>query len=313
MSVNTLEAAATVLGRPELVKAGSADYTFLTKEATFASFVTAVVKQASAETRAQCAEYAKFWGILDACKTAEAKLAAYVPAEIPDSAYALNETFGTEKIQKYACVSADTTVAAATSFVENRAAYPLSWRKTAAVKLLTKAARYEANLPEYVDTYLHKAAGYACPTEQSVEDAVIARMNLLIKVAETDLTLALTEMVGAFHDETVQYDDSIVKTAVDLLDRVDSHYGLSVAYGAGLALPEEMCVRTLPALAKTAAELTNDVVHMTNGQDLRVSTLSKTALAAVEAKLAGMDAAELADVLPTLPRGDADLLCRLAG
>jgi len=313
MSAITLETAATILGRPELVKTGADNYTFISKDATLISYVRASVKQASADIQDQCARYAKFWGIHDDCVAAVTKLAAYKAQELSDSVYALNESYGDEKIQKYACVNAETTVDAATAFCENRASYPMSWRKTASIKLLAKAARYNANLPAYVESYLHKAAGYAYPTMQSVEDAVISRMNRLTKSAEVDLTATLVELTAAFDSETTQFDPELVKTAVDLLDQVDTFYGLTGAYGTDLQLPEEMCVRTLPALAKQAAAETADTVNLSNGETIRLSTLTKEALAAVESKLAGMDASELADVLPTLPRGDADLLCRLVG
>ncbi len=313
MSAITLETAATILGRPELVKTGADNYSFISKDATLISYVTASVKQASAEIQDQCSRHAKFWGIHTECLAAVAKLAAYKPQELPDSVYALSEAYGDEKIQKYACVDANTTVDAAVAFCENRASYPLSWRKTASVKLLAKAARYNANLPEYVESYLHKAAGYAYPTMQSVEDAVVSRMNRLTKSAEVELTATLVELTASFDSEATQFDAELVKTAVDLLDQVDTFYGLTGAYGSDLQLPEEMCVRTLPALAKHAAAETADTVNLSNGETIRMSSLTKEALAAVESKLAGMDSSELADVLPTLPRGDADLLCRLVG
>jgi len=312
-SLTTVEAM-TVLGKPALIKqAQTADsgYTYGDRDATFVSYINAHLKQASAEEMQTAADYARFWNIVPECQAAMAKLAAYTPPETPDSAFALCVEHNGEVVRKYAAFNSDSTRDAAIAFFDNRTRYPLSWRTKTAAELLDRAEKHGVSLPAYVDTYLHKAANAGYPTEQSVEDILISRRDR-VKVAHAAEVERLTELFHALASEpSLQLNSRFVKQAMDCLENFDVACGLTDEYDNGMPLPEEVIAdnNVLPELQKVASA---SLVELINGTVMDVRSLTKTALAAVGAKLEKLSHAELVEILPTLPREDADLLVRLA-
>ena len=314
MPALTTSQALTVLGKSELIKQAQSvesGYSFDNRDATFVSYLHAHLQQADAGDLKKTATYAKFWGILSECEDAYRKVAAYEPPEIPDSVYALCIEYGDERIRKYAAFDADSTREAAEMFYENRTRYPLAWRTKVAAELLQRAETYDVMLPEYVNTYLHKAAGAGYPTEASVEDMLVSRRER-VKRAHAQEVQGLTDLFHILASEPrLQLDAGFVKQAMTCLENFDVACGLTDAYDAGLPLPEEIIAseNTLPHLQKLA---TSSVVELVNGTEINVRNLRKTALAAVDPKLEKLSHEELAEVLPTLPLEDANLLVRLA-
>jgi hypothetical protein len=309
----TLTEALSVVGKPLLIKqaADHSGYSFKTKDATYISYIDAFLKQASASELEEVTQYATFWNILPECKAAITKLAAYEPKATPDTAYALCEEVGDAKIRKYAAFDGDSTREAAIAFYDNRTRYPLEWRIKTAAELINRAEQFEAHIPEYINVYLHKAAGAGYPSEQSVEDMLISRREI-VKKAYAQETERLTDLLGLMaSDVKLQLSSSFVKQAVSCLENFDVACGLTDAYDQGLPLPEEMIdsQNILPELEKLAS---SSFVKLVNGAEIDVRGLRKTALAAVDPKLEKMGFNELVEVLPTLPREDADLLMHLA-
>lgn len=309
----TLTEALSVVGKPALVKQAGmhTGYSFKTKDATFISYVDAHLKQACAEELADAQKYASFWNILPECQEAMQKIASHTPRDTPDSVFAMCQPVGDDKIRKYAAFDAESTRNAGIAFYDNRTRYPLSWRTKTAAELINRAQKYGAALPEFVTTYLHKAAGAGYPSEKSVEDILVSRREL-VKSANSDETEKLTSFLDMLaSDVSLQFNSALVKQAVECLEGFDVACGLTDSYDRGLPLPEELIAseNTLPVLEKLA---TASFVQLVNGAEVDVRGLRKTALEAVDPRLGDMDFEELVDVLPTLPREDADLLLRLS-
>lgn len=311
MSLTLLEAL-SVVGRESLVKTAGTHtgYSFKTKDATFISYIDAHLKQASSQELEEAVNYARFWNILPECQEAMNKIAQHKPQETPDSIFALCQHIGSQKIRKYASYDADSTREAAIAFYDNRNKYPLSWRAKTAAELLNRAEKYEMEMPEYLNTYLHKAAGAGYPTEKTIEDILISRRES-VKLAYAEEVDKLSTLLGLMADDTaLQLNCTFVKQAVECLENFDVACGLTDAYDRGLPLPEELIAteNTLPALSKIA---NSSYAQLVNGVEIDVRSLRKTALAAVDPRLGNMDYEELVEVLPTLPYEDADLLVRL--
>jgi hypothetical protein len=100
----------------------------------------------------------------------------------------------------------------------------------------------------------------------------------------------------------------LVKQAVALLDQVDAEFCMQ---RFGVPLAEEMLAITEPELAKMAG-CSNVFVKLSNGKEVDASALTKGDLEAIDPKLASMSLDDLVEVLPTLPKPDADLLVRMA-
>lgn len=306
------EQAFKILGiKDAKVKTASAngeDYSFSDRDATFCSFVTAHVKHANEAVLQSCREHADFWGIRGKCDAAIEKLSNWQRPERPDTDFALVRS----GLRKFACYNADSTVEAAIDFHESRAKYPYAWRKEAATQLLARAEQFDANLPAYIETSLQKSAGFGYPTPESVEESLVCRLNQ-VKQAQDEYGEKLGQLLNHLIDNSdLRHDNDFVKCAMETLEQFDAQLGLTDRYDTDVLYPEDLISgeNTLGALTKQAAALSPSVT-LVNGADVDLGTLSKEALAAVDPGLAKMAEDELIDVLPTLPKGDADLLARL--
>lgn len=302
------------VGRPDLAKTASSRaeaYTFESRDATTVSFVQALIKNANAETVATCREHGRFWGISKQLSDVEQKLATYQPENVADTQFALVAEFEGQPVRKYAAHDRQSVAIAARQFYDDRASYPLAWRKTAAARLIGRAERFATVLPDYVETYLYKAAGLGYPTPETLETAYIQRDQMLGVEGREEMA-KLGELISVMSSrKDLQQDEEFVKAAIDALADIDQHFGLVDHYAnGGVGLPEDILADTLvlPALQKQAAA----ICRLINGHELNLTKLSAEVLNAIDPQLTKLSAHELAEVLPTLPKGDADMLVRLA-
>jgi hypothetical protein len=304
-------------GRPAYVKAASEQpyrepvgYPTRSREDTYLSWCRALQDGAGADVTQKIAEAGTFWGIKeDLDHAAKVWKTANETRQPTDDEYALVQEYRGGKVRKFAAYDAESTVKAAEAFYDHRAKYPYAWRKEAATTLLRKAASYKAVLPAYVDTYLHKAAGFGYPTVESIDAAMGSRLGH-VGHKHSETTDKLAEVLGMIADSPVlRYNDELVKTAMQIMDQFDHETGVSRHYGA-IPMPEDMIGVTEPELQKMAAEADSKVT-LVNGESVDLRDLDPAALAAVDASLSKLGREELRDVLPTLPRPDADLLIRL--
>ena len=300
----------TIVGRPKYVKVAAEQparaYGAESAEDVYLGYVTSM---AGGQDTTKWAQLARFWQIGEDVKTAqEAWEADQVPGQIPEEAYALSQELDGRKVRKYAAVDAQSTLEAADAFYENRWRYPYGWRKQAAANLLIKAASYEVELPEGVARYLHQAVGLGLPSEESIEGAVMARYRAAGHLA------GFEKLASALHTIAVnpelRVDREVVKVALQAMEDFD----LQVTYRdpSQRLLPETILDVLDDDLVKCASTMVSDHAELTNGQTVKISELAQDVLAAVSPELAGMSHEELRDVLPTLPRPDADLLIRLS-
>lgn len=312
MNVSSVDQAFAILGIKTIKTASASDkeeYGYGDRDQTFRSYVAAHVTNSPAEM-VKAAEHAQFWGITDKCRQAMEKLSSWRPAELSEADYALVKTAANGvSIKKYAAYDKKSTVKAATAFEDNKHCYPLEWRKEAAVRLLSRAKQYDADLPAYVWEGLHKSAGFGFASPESLERSFTQRMTAVMGNSKTAaLAPKLGEALEAIEDNPEKlYDLDFIKQAMETLERFDVAAGLT-----DMDLPEDLISGsfTVDKLEKVAS-VTKLAVELVNGKTVRVDQLSKEALATVDPGLASLSSEELADVLPTLPKGDADLLVRL--
>ena len=299
-------------GTPDFVKGASfsedGNYDFRTKEAAYVSYVKALIKQASGPEMEDCTHHARFWGIEMECAKAKQKFAELMTApELTDDDYAvLIPSAGGRKIQKFAAYDPSSTVQAAIAFYEQREKFPYSVRNEAATTLLHKAASYKVILPEYVQRYLEKAAALGAFDAQSLEDALIERDQSCNSDFKEQFEKVAVLLEDVINHEKLRTDHEFIKNACAVVDQYDAHSG----FKGGLI--EEAIGDDLIAsqLSKIAADQ-RFTIKLVNGHELDVRELKKEALAAVSPSLGIMAHVELVDVLPTLPRGDADLLTKI--
>jgi hypothetical protein len=341
MSLTDLHVLLGVTGRPSYVKAASEqvaeDAPVLpqacadgikgtlpcnSKEATFLSAAKvasarAAGKPYNTETEQGIMKFARFWQITDDVVAAQKKIAAAAePRTLGSSDFALNEVHQGTTLKKYAAYDGDTTTRAASAFYDNRHKYPLPWRQKTAKELIARATRFGVigDIPGNVSTYLHKAAGYAFPSQEAITNSLVCRLNRLPgskKVASEKLAAALGAIADAPH---LRYNHALVQDVLTLTDRFDHELKLAAHYGdEDVTLPEEMLDLTTPMIKHAGEVHRGGEVDLQNGSTVNVHFLTKEALEVVDPELAKMSKLKLAGVLPTLPRPDADLLCKAAG
>ncbi len=281
-----------------------------TKEAAFNSCILAADAGVTADVEANLKKLAHFWGISDDVsaawtKIAELKVKTASPDELGDDEYALVQEHGGKKIRKFAAFDMESTVSAAEAFYSKRHNYPFAWRKEAATRLLKMSSQHAVILPAYIQTYLLKAACVARPTADSVDEGLVQRMNLAHS-REDDVMDKVASLLNKVASAPDDFDSETVGEILALVDEADREVKLAQHYESGrVTLPEEMLV--VPPRVKVAAA----PIPLINGRSVEHSALTKEALAAVDEGLADLSFDKLAEVLPTLPRPDADLLSRL--
>ncbi len=307
----TLQAVVKATGIPEFVKCASipdaVEYAYDTKEATYLSYVQALVKNAGADVLSDACDYAKFWGIASDCAKAKEKIAQLLQTpELKDEDYALVACDGGVKIQKYAAYDALSTVNATEAFYENRDKYPFEWRHKVAQALLVKAAQYCAVMPAYLGRYLEKAAGFGAAGKEALEDALIQREQACPAEHSDSFDKIATVIEAMIADEHLRTDIDFVKDAMNSIDQFDTLIGYKDTLAEDI-IPDELVLTNL----QKAASADRNIVKLANGYELDVRDLDRNDLKIVDVKLASMSSEELIDVLPTLPRSDADLLTRI--
>lgn len=285
------------------------EYSFASRDATQCSFLKAMIGDTDVVVKKACVDHARFWGVLDECEAMLKKVAAYEPPSLHEHDFVLVlDGPGGERTCKYAAYDAESVIDAGVALHENRHHYPLALRKQAAEELLRRAEQHNVTLPEYVNQWLHKAAGFGFLSPESLLQVWADRAPYVNDAAALS---KLGEFVESVTGEAL-YDEELVKQAQHAIEAFDIEHGVHRHYADGVCLPEEIVDAALTACSlQKLAGVSKYAVLLTNGHTLDVTSLDPSRLEAIDPEMTKMGADELAAVLPTLPRPDADLLVRL--
>ena len=273
-----------------------------TKEATLVSFAYFVdqADQYDAVRRTKVAEQFKaklaFWNLEDAATEIVDSISA---ADAPKYALkvASHEMFG--------YTDGPSIVKAAQAFYDNRHKFPFEMRMKAARHFIVEGEKLAAAYPNDVVRLLEKCAVWAVPSADGLV-SVVASRAIDMKNSEQLHKLASAVKV-IVEDPTNLYDNVKVAAfldAVDAYDRLNKLTDSYVSYG----VPEEVCFEE--DTAKIASDLAS-TVRLTNGQEINLTDDFFRKLASADPDLAKSimgDREKARDILPTLPRPDADYL-----
>lgn len=310
MSTHSLSVsqALTLVGRHDLVKvaASQTSYVFKDKDTTLISFIKAAVSDP--DKLPMCRDYARFRGMLPQCEQILMKLGQPIaPGEVCDEDYALITTEKGHKHYKLAAYDEASTQHAAQALYDQRTVIPLSWRKTAAVNLINKAAKFDVKFPEYLDNYLHKAAGLGVSNPEAVNRICQDRLAYIHEKKASDAADFMTLLDKMAEDENLYMNPVFIKSAMEAIGRFDELLGLNAVYRT-ITMPEDLISTPTNQIEKLAGY--NPVVRLVNGAEVTISSLTKEALAAVNENLSHLEHDDLARILPTLPLEDANILTR---
>jgi hypothetical protein len=235
----------------------------------------------------------KYWGILtdfiDMQSTVIEKSAS-PKRELTDDDYAMVVNYGDERVRRFPVINASTV-------------------KKAAVNILKKAMVFKvSDIPANVLDYVVKAAG----AYMADRNHVATELRLRSLIYPDNLR---DNMRKAADVVETKMPDNLDKLCM-LLDGIDRSCKKYANYNGGLSMPEEVCYAGCTVKSASA----EPVVKLVTGTEYGLETLKKAGLKPfsvlpteyIEAIVANdkgdLDLEKVAQVLPTIPRPDAQLL-----
>lgn len=270
-------------------------------------------------------DLAFFHGISERISTLREKLAATqnLPEvdQLADDDFALIIERGDNKERHYPLRNALEVKAAAEMLEKYKDIIPYAHRQSMAEKVLEKASAYGAGLGD-LDAFLHKQAGHGAAAGLDVAQFLFDRARILKRANKLDFAESMAKMAKsvAGTPEIAHDSDRLVKLA-SLVDQVDRDSGLSRLID-DLQRPEDAF---FSITEKKASEMLAEHFTTTSGNIYKSADVDVLKLDAVrdimgkefaKAISAGglfVSPEKVAEIAPTLPRGDAEVFDRLLG
>ena len=277
-----------------------------TKEATLVNFAY-FVDQASAYSKDKAAKIASnfqekiaFWGLESAVEELINEVTHTDPVKF---------AMEVEGKKLYPYTDGKTLTKVAEAFVANKYKYPYQVRCKTAKHILKVANNLNAELPNDVVRYLKKAAGWAAADIGGMVSIVRNRAH---DTGRHKVASALEEIASTLNyfddNKAALFDTEKIGAFIEAIEAYDKDTQISSKYKS-IGVPEERIYSDMD-IEKVAAELKN-TVKMTNGVEVEVTDdlLSKIATADPSlGKDIGGSISKAVDILPTLPRPDADYI-----
>lgn len=270
-------------------------------------------------------DFAFVHGITDTIKGLRDKLATITKSASADASeddFALllsKDESDTGKAEKYYPLRNALEVKKAAEYLsEYKAELPYKYRQRMAEKILEKADVYGAGLGD-LDDFLHKQAGHGAAAAEEIAKMLFSRAKLMKRAKKVEYGIKMAEIARSVLDNNGVHDqDKLVKLAC-LVDDADRESGLN-RYLLDLPAVEDIFFNITE---KKASQLRSEHFATTSGNTYKLADTDKLKLAEVKA-LMGSDFAEaistgglfvspekLAEIAPTLPRGDATLFDKM--
>jgi hypothetical protein len=228
-------------------------------------------------------------------------------------------------VKRCPCHTKEAATKSATWLYENRLKFPLSIKRSAAALILKEAdlTQVDPKVASYVER-LAMADVYTAPISD-ITNALNSRLRYLRKSAKIKASPVGQDIVGALrdlHDTMLSESDGLCEKAADMaetIENVDLLLGVSDKWGKGFDAPEDICLKV--STAKLAEEKASQV-SLTNGKSVDLSSLSdddiSNALSMVGSYAVdyskpdqiNLDRSKVAELLPTLPKPDANLFLK---
>jgi hypothetical protein len=272
-------------------------------------------------------DFAFIHGISERMEQLKIKVAQDAPRditnELPDEQFGLildpMETASGERERRYPMRNALEVKKCAEYLKEYQADFPYKYRQKIAANILSCAEKYGAGLGD-LDSFIEKQAGQGSAATLEVGKLLFDRARLLKRAGKIEFAIKLAEMAKTVTGRDGALNDSkeLVKLAC-LVDDVDRETGLNRMVD-DLPRPEDVFFNLTEKVASTVR---SEHFSTTSGNIYKLADIEKLSLADVQ-DLMGTEFAnaistgglfvspeKVAEVVPTLPRGDAELFDRL--
>jgi hypothetical protein len=266
----------------------------------------------------QLAKAAQFWGVEDIAsqigsKAQQAVKEAAAQASNPDNYAMIFDGEFAGQSPQYPIHDAEAVAFSCKALYEQRHLWPLSLRKSAALRLIKRATELSCFPIDPSMVYMGKAAGI---TEVDGDSLCEMLMDRIVLLDRSPVVEKLAQIASHVRGRTVPAEE-FAKCA-ELVDTLDRKTELYRRYGTSLDLPEE--VEVPESLLKSAAS--RSTITLVNGAEFDGDEIERAGLGPFSLMPEFMDAVstngsfdldKAADILPTLPRDEADIFVQAMG
>jgi hypothetical protein len=282
-----------------------------TKAATWLSWLTyheTKMEDKGGLIRASLEKSAAFWGIQAECN---ALTSLVKQASAPEVPYALVLNHRGQEFKMFPMDGPEAVKKSATHLVASRADLPLDQRKEAAQALLKQA--WDSGVPLATCHQLEQMAGLGMSKASDIAPQLELRARMDNVVRDREVCSRYQKMAAALRGVELNADQlEKLAAAIDMADRA---CGMYQYYGRGVMSPEELCFST----TKSASEaLKADQLSLMNGKTIskqalaglpadRFVALGEDFVSAIASQDGKVDLQKAAELVPTLPMGDANL------
>lgn len=266
--------------------------------------------------------YVDYWGIKGDVDNLLGKHAEYTKdaqTRLPDSTYAFVwvDTESGHKERRLPLRNPNEVKVAADWLFKYHERLPFQDANIIATRVLEKAAAFGASITNHIDFLEKKAGRGVCDPRRVV--AAIKRRAGMAKQAEVRTHIGELAKIIESTPHRALGPDMLVKLACTL-DMIDRAQGFTSKYGSDLDRPEDVIFEA--TFTKSAKEISG-LVATTSGKAYKKAHLAKVGLDAlrdlfgdefaneVKSGKDKVDLEKLAEVVHTLPRGDAEQFDRL--
>lgn len=268
-------------------------------------------------------KYADFWGIrsdvesIVAKKHARIKQAAPVAESYPDDCYAVVQTINGKEVRQGLMRNREELEKAAEWLLENRDEMPLDMCTGIAQRILRKEAQLNASLESH--RRLEQLTGRGALPSKDIAKGLRERARIVAPTYKA-ASVEIGKLADIFEKRPIKAGSPAMYKAANAIDLYDQHCGLTAMRKRGeIPYPEELCYG---CTASDFHKYASDNVRLQTGDVYALSDLGKLDKADVASRCgddladACFDGLELnaesaADILPTLPRPEAEALTEL--
>lgn len=256
---------------------------------------------------------ADFWGIGNEMAALRSFMAPVAEKKASVNDFALSITHQGKNYQFFPIDTPANVAQSARELVEKRARFTYPMRKQAAQTILRKAQELGVSgtfLPDELDMI----AGRGSTLKQAALNQIQQRIKASAVLPDKAVTEPLQKLSEAIAPASEILSGSVLEKIAMTLDLFDRFTKFNRYYGQRFPFPEDIL---FSFTEKQAQSMSNELVELTNGSVYWLADLSKVASAFdIVENLKGqltditgsLDLHKIAEIIPTLPRDDAEAL-----
>jgi len=282
-----------------------------TKAATWLSWLTyheAGMDDKGGLIKGRLEKAAAFWGIEAECHAINALTKQAGAVEVP---YALVMNHRGQTFKMFPMDGPEAVKQSAEKLIVSRGSLPLEQRKEAAQALLKQA--WDSGVPLASCHQLEQMAGLGMSKASDIAPQLEIRANMGHVAKDAEICGHYRKMAKAL--EGLELDAAQLEKLAAAIDLADRACGMYLYYGRGVMSPEELCYRTTKSAADAAEA---DKLALMNGKTIskqalaglaadRFVALGEDFVSAIASQDGKVDLEKAAELVPTLPMGDANL------